>query len=209
VDSALQQRGHTEKLWCPIRRSPDQRLAGLFIAQLWKQKFAARDCGRDAQRIVSKTREDRLLRPLLGVQAAEISCYFRHWEITPVCKTSDLRSAGARALDGAPASGSAVTASSGYPIKKKAKVALRDVRSTSTPARPVSANSGHSQTVRRRGQVDPLLPFEIGLVKGREAPESGLRLKAQRANRRSRRWPVCRCPSISPLTTLLCSTRRG
>jgi hypothetical protein len=27
---------------------------------------------------------DRLLRRLLGVQAAEISCYFRHWEITPV-----------------------------------------------------------------------------------------------------------------------------
>ena len=34
-------------------------------------------------------------------------------------------------------------------------------------------------------QIDPLLPFEIGLVKGREASESGLRLNAQRANRRS------------------------
>ena len=56
---------------------------------------------------------------------------------------------------------------------------------------------------------DPLRPFDIGLVNGREALESGFRLKAQRANRRSRRWPVCRCPSISPLTTLLCSTGRG
>src|SRR5271165_5898134 len=71
------------------------------------------------------------------------------------------------------------------------------------------ANSGRSPTAWRTDHVDPLLPFKIGLVKGREAPESGLRLKAQRANRRSRRWPVCRCPSISPLTTLLCSTRRG
>jgi transposase len=69
--------------------------------------------------------------------------------------------------------------------------------------------AGHSGTVGRTGQGDPLLPFEVGLVKGREAPESGLRLKAQRANRRSRRWPVCRCPSISPLTSLLCSTGRG
>ena len=28
---------------------------------------------------------------------------------------------------------------------------------------------------RRTGQIDPLLPFEIGLVNGREAQESGLR----------------------------------
>jgi hypothetical protein len=51
------------------------------------------------------------------------------------------------------------------------------------------ANSCRSGAAWRTGQIDPLLPFEIGLVKGPEAPESGLRLKAQRANRRSRRWP--------------------
>ena len=51
----------------------------------------------------------------------------------------------------------------------------------------------------RTYQFDPLRPFEIGLVKVREAPESGLWLKPQRANRRSRRWPVCRCPSIPSL----------
>jgi hypothetical protein len=45
-------------------------------------------------------------------------------------------------------------------------------------SRPVSANSGRSQTVRRTGQVDPELPYEIGPVNGREARESGLRLKA-------------------------------
>ena len=31
------------------------------------------------------------------------------------------------------------------------------------------------------GQIDPLLPFEIDPVNGREAPESGLRLKAPAA----------------------------
>jgi hypothetical protein len=168
VDSDLQQREHTEKLWCPNRRSPDQRLAGLFIAQLWKQKFAARDCGRDAQRIVSKTREDRLLRPLLGVQAAEISCYFRHWEITPVCKTSDLRSAGARALDGAPASGSAVTASSGYPIRKKGE--------SRAPRCPLNVDS------RRRSNVSnaQIASFDDGVPKGAIDPLRPLGLLGER-----------------------------
>jgi hypothetical protein len=44
-------------------------------------------------------------------------------------------------------------------------------------SRPVSANSGHSQTVRRTGQVDPEPTFEVGLMNGRDARESGLRLK--------------------------------
>jgi hypothetical protein len=30
-------------------------------------------------------------------------------------------------------------------------------------SRPDCANSGHSQTVRRKGQVDPLLTFPISL----------------------------------------------
>ena len=119
MDSALQQRGHTEKLWCPIRRSTDQRLAGLFIAQLWKQKFAARDCGRDAQRIVSKTREDRLLRPITRRAGRGDLVLFPALGNHAGLQTSDLRSAGTRALDGAAASGSAVTAPSGYPIRKK------------------------------------------------------------------------------------------
>jgi hypothetical protein len=40
------------------------------------------------------------------------------------------------------------------------------------------ANSGHTPAACRTGQIDPLLPFEIDPVNGREAPESGLRLKA-------------------------------
>ena len=48
-------------------------------------------------------------------------------------------------------------------------------------SRPVCANSGHSQTVRRTCQVDPKLPFEIGPMNGREAPESGHRLNVSNA----------------------------
>jgi hypothetical protein len=36
------------------------------------------------------------------------------------------------------------------------------------------ANSGHTPTSRRMGQIDPELPFEIGPMNGREARESGL-----------------------------------
>jgi hypothetical protein len=39
-------------------------------------------------------------------------------------------------------------------------------------SRPVSANSGHSQTVRRTGQVDPKHAFPVGSRYGRKAPES-------------------------------------
>jgi hypothetical protein len=45
------------------------------------------------------------------------------------------------------------------------------------------ANSGHSLTVRRTGEVDPELPFKAGLINGRKARESGLRLKASVAPR--------------------------
>jgi hypothetical protein len=40
------------------------------------------------------------------------------------------------------------------------------------------AKSGHSQTVRRTGQIDPDRPFEISHVKGREVQESDPRLRA-------------------------------
>jgi hypothetical protein len=119
VDSALQQRGHTEKLWCPIRRSPYQRLVGLFYRatleteicgqRLWARR--AENCLQNAGRQTAETitrragRGDLVLFPALGNHAG--------------LQTSDLRSAGTRALDGAAASGSAVTAPSGYPIRKK------------------------------------------------------------------------------------------
>jgi hypothetical protein len=44
--------------------------------------------------------------------------------------------------------------------------------------RRLRANSGHSQTVRRTGQVDPERPFKIGPMNGRHARESGLWPKA-------------------------------
>jgi hypothetical protein len=44
--------------------------------------------------------------------------------------------------------------------------------------RPQCANSGHTRTVWRTGQINPLLPFKVGLMNGREARQSGLRLKA-------------------------------
>ena len=49
--------------------------------------------------------------------------------------------------------------------------------------RPVSANSGHSCARWRMAQVDPELPFKAGLINGRKARESGLRLKASVAPR--------------------------
>jgi hypothetical protein len=42
-------------------------------------------------------------------------------------------------------------------------------------SRPVSANSGHSQTVRRTGQVDPKRAFKIGPMDERYAAECGHR----------------------------------
>ncbi len=45
------------------------------------------------------------------------------------------------------------------------------------------ANSGRSATARPTGQIDPLPIFKIGPMNGREARESGLRLK-----------PSVRCP---------------
>jgi hypothetical protein len=44
-------------------------------------------------------------------------------------------------------------------------------------SRPVSANTGHSPRTCRTGQIDPLLPFHIGPMNGREALEGGRRLK--------------------------------
>jgi hypothetical protein len=40
-------------------------------------------------------------------------------------------------------------------------------------SRPVSANTGHSPTPRRTGQIDPLLPFLVGRRYGRNALRSG------------------------------------
>jgi hypothetical protein len=45
------------------------------------------------------------------------------------------------------------------------------------------ANTGHCPRARRVSQIDPLLPFKIGPVNGREAPESGLPLTASVAPR--------------------------
>ena len=45
-------------------------------------------------------------------------------------------------------------------------------------SRPVSANTGHSPKAGRTGQVDPLLPYKIGPMNGREGRGSGLRLRA-------------------------------
>jgi hypothetical protein len=45
-------------------------------------------------------------------------------------------------------------------------------------SRPVSANSGHTPTASRTGQIDPLPTFKIEFMNGRKARESGLRLKA-------------------------------
>ena len=39
-------------------------------------------------------------------------------------------------------------------------------------------NSGRSPAAWPTGHIDPLLPFKIGPMNGREARESGLRLKA-------------------------------
>ena len=44
--------------------------------------------------------------------------------------------------------------------------------------RPECANTRGSPAARRTGQVDPLLPFKVGPMNGREARQSGLRLKA-------------------------------
>jgi hypothetical protein len=41
-------------------------------------------------------------------------------------------------------------------------------------SRPVCANTGRSPRVGRTGQIDPLLPFNVGLMNGREARESGV-----------------------------------
>jgi hypothetical protein len=113
----------------------------------------------------------------------------------------------------------AISAARGFLPRRLSDAGPSALASASVPGRrpkPLTIPAGRfaqiaavPRTAGRRGHIDPLLPFEIGLVKGREAPESGLRLKARRANRRSRRWPVCRCPSISPSATVLCSTRRG
>ena len=44
--------------------------------------------------------------------------------------------------------------------------------------RRLRAITGHPPTAWRTSEFDPLLPFKIGPANGREAPESGLRLKA-------------------------------
>jgi hypothetical protein len=44
--------------------------------------------------------------------------------------------------------------------------------------RAVSADTGHSPRLCRTGQIDPEPTLNIGLMKAREAPESGLWLKA-------------------------------
>ena len=175
MDSALQQRGHTEKLSCPIRRSPDQRLVGLFIAQLWKQKFAARDCGRDAQRIVSKTREDRLLRPITRRAGRGDLVLFPALGNHAGLQTSDLRSAGTRALDSAAASGSTVAASSGYPIRKKGENRAPRCPLNVDSSRLLRASTRHSPKAWRTGQTDPKGTFNVAPVNERQAPESGLR----------------------------------
>jgi hypothetical protein len=47
-------------------------------------------------------------------------------------------------------------------------------------SRQLRANSGHSPWAWRTGQIDPLLPFKIGPMNGREAPKSGHRLNASK-----------------------------
>ena len=50
-------------------------------------------------------------------------------------------------------------------------------RSHVDSSRPVSANSGHSLTLWRKGQIDPSPRFKIVPVNSREARESGLSTK--------------------------------
>jgi hypothetical protein len=50
-------------------------------------------------------------------------------------------------------------------------------RRRSHSGRPECANTGHSPTAWRSCQIDPSLPFKSRPMNGREAAESGLRLK--------------------------------
>ena len=61
------------------------------------------------------------------------------------------------------------------PVKQteKTQTPLRDGATGCPPARRQEcANSGHSPDARRAGNIDPLPPYKIGLLNGREALES-------------------------------------
>jgi hypothetical protein len=86
VDSALQQKRAYREALVSNPTQPRPTIGRAFYRatleteicgqRLWARR--AENCLQNAGRQTAET--------ILGVQAAEISCYFRHWEITPVCK---------------------------------------------------------------------------------------------------------------------------
>ena len=62
---------------------------------------------------------------------------------------------------------------------------------------PLRANSCRSATAWPTGQIDPLLPFKIDPMNGREAPENGHRLNPSNAPRATVPKTSCECLSAS------------
>jgi len=150
-------------------------------------------------------------------------------------QTSDLRSAGTRALDGAAASGSAVTASSGLSDKKKrrkSRSAMSAQRRFETSLKRLKcANSNHSTMASRKVQSTLCEPLGC-YVNGENAPvaavsemgcehsgssaiavvgcrrRAGVPLKpsARHHDRLGARGPRG-APSLKPTASVLCSTR--
>jgi hypothetical protein len=84
------------------------------------------------------------------------------------------------------------------------KDAICYVRFTSTPAVSFAQTPAIRRPLGERGKSDPLLPFRIGPLNGRDAQESGLRSKAEVAPSHS-----LRCSHPKPLFLSLHSAVRA